>query len=288
MTAMPPPAAADRKALARGVARAGSSFYWAMRLLPRPQREAMFALYAYCRELDDIADGTAPLAEKRGRLAAWRRELDALYAGMPATPVSLALLDPIRRCRLPREEFEEIIAGMEMDAAGVMLAPLLPDLRLYCRRVAGAVGVLTLGIMGDRSRPAGCLALVLGEAMQLTNILRDLREDAALGRLYLPRETLAEAGIVAASPDEVLAHEALPWVCDIVAAMAAARFQEARLMVPEVDPVAAAPAVMMMDIYSRLLDRLRERGWQALDQRPALGKLELVSIALRHKVFGAA
>ncbi len=287
MTAPPGPTA-DRKALARGVARAGSSFYWTMRLLPRPQREAMFALYAYCRELDDIADGPAPLAEKRGRLAAWRRELDALYAGMPATPVSLALLGPIRRCKLPREEFEEVIAGMEMDANGVMLAPLLPDLRLYCRRVAGAVGVLTLGIMGDRSRSAGCLALALGEAMQLTNILRDLREDATLGRLYLPRETLAEAGIVAASPNEVLAHDALPWVCDIVAAMAAARFEEAGLMLNEVDRAAAAPAMVMMDVYSRLLDRLRRRGWEDLDRRPSLGKLELLSIALRHKVFGAA
>lgn len=278
----------DRRSVARGVARAGSSFYWAMRMLPRPQRDAMFALYAYCRELDDIADGDAPLAEKRGRLAAWRRELDAIYAGMASTPVGMALHDPIRRHDLPRDEFEEIIKGMEMDAGGMMLAPLLCDLRLYCRRVAGAVGVLTLGIMGDRSRPAGCFALVLGEAMQLTNILRDVSEDAALGRLYLPREVLAEAGIVAASPAEVLAHDALPWVCDTLAGMAETRFGEARLMLPEVNRDASRPALVMMDVYRRLLDRLMARGWQDLDARPSLGKLELVAIALRHRMFGGA
>ncbi|SOD93995.1 squalene/phytoene synthase family protein [Caenispirillum bisanense] len=261
---------------------------WGLRLLPRGRRAALTALTAYCRELQAVADGPVPLAEKRGRLAAWRRELDALYAGLPATGLSLALLDPIRRYDLPRDELEEIVKGMEMDAAGIMLAPLLCDLRLYCRRVAGAVAILGLGILGDRSRPAGCFGLVLGEAMQMTVILRDLADDAALGRLYLPRETLAEAGIVAASPAEVLGHDALPWVCDSLAALAASRFEEARLMLPELRPTAAQGAGVMLEAHRRLLDRLTARGWRDLDQRPALGRLELIGLSLRHRVFGAA
>lgn len=281
-------AAAAPRPRRRAFAQRPSPLTFSLRLLPRPQREAMAALAAYCREMDEIADGTAPLAEKRGRLAAWRRELEALYAGMPATPVGIALQAPIRRHDLPRGEFEEIIAGMEMDAAGIMLAPMLCDLRLYCRRVAGAIAVLALGILGDRSRPAGCFGLVAGEALQLVYILRDLPRDARLGRLYLPRETLAEAGIVAASPHEVLAHDALPWVCDTLAAMAETRLQEARLMLPEVRPEAARPAQVMMDLHRRLLERLSARGWRDLETRPALGRFEMLAVALRHRMFGAA
>lgn len=266
----------------------GGALGWALRMLPRPQREALAALKSFCREIDDIADGPAPLAEKRGRLAAWRRELDAIYAGLPATSAGMALQAPIRHYGLPRSEFDEIIAGKEMDAAGIMLAPLLCDLRLYCRRVAGATGVLTLGIMGDGGRPAGCFALVMGEAMRLTTLLRDLTSDAAKGRLYLPRESLAEAGIVAASPHEVLSHEALPWVCNTVAAMAETRFQEARLLAPEVRPASVRPALVVMDVHRRLLERLTARGWRDLETRPSLGRLEIVGVALRHRMFGAA
>ncbi len=261
--------------------RAGSSFYWAMRLLPRERREAMFALYAYCRALDDIADGDAAEAVKRDQLQAWRRELDALFDGRPSHPVACALVGPVHRYDLERAPLQALIDGMEMDVAGGMVAPPLAELRLYCARVAGAVGLLSVRVFGCRG--ADRFALALGEALQLTNILRDLGEDAALGRLYLPRELLAEAGINDHDPARVLAHPALPRVCEQMADMAETLYAEAQALAA---PHARAlrPALAMMGAYRTLLDRLRRRGWQAGQARLSLSRWEMLWTALRAMV----
>lgn len=256
--------------------------------MPRPARRAMAAVDAFRRELRGIADGPAPLAEKRGRLAAWRREVDALGAGLPATPVGIALLEPMRRHGLARAELEALVGGAEMDTVGVMLAPLACDLRLYCRRTAGAMAVLGLAALGDHSPASGYFALTLGEAAALTILLRDLPHNADLNRLHLPRETLAEAGIVAASPREVLSHPALPAVCQAVAATARAAYEDARSLLADVHPAALLPCLMALDVGERLLSRLETRGWQDLETRPHLGRLELASLTLRHRVMGAA
>src|ERR1700754_2720004 len=181
----------------------GSSFYNAMRVLPRAQREAMFEIYSFCRQVDDIADSTGPREQRREELARWRSDIDALYAGEPR-PRTQSLAAPVRHFGLQREDFHAIIDGMEMDVVNDIRAPDDATLELYCDRVASAVGRLSVRVFGMEERDGVALAHHLGRALQLTNILRDLDEDAAFGRLYLPAEGLRAAGIPGTDPTTVL------------------------------------------------------------------------------------
>ena len=260
----------------------GTSFYWGMRLLPGARRKAMYAIYAFCREVDDVADGDAPLQAKLEELSGWRREVDALFAGRPGRPTTLALLDPIARFDLPAGEFHAMIDGMEMDAAGLMRAPPMNELIRYCRCVAGAVGLLSIRVFGAHSDEARRGALALGEALQLTNILRDLSEDAARGRLYLPRELLERHRVACTSPTGALRERALPQVCDALAAHARTRFTDAGRHFGRGERRALRPALVMMHVYRRTLDRLLARGWRRLEEPVRLARPERLWLALRY------
>ncbi len=268
---------------ARDVVRqSGTSFMWAMRLLPEHRRDAMFAIYAFCREVDDIADGDDERPAKETALADWRAEIDRLYAGEARSRTARALAGPVSAFKLEREAFLAIIDGMEMDAAERMRAPSWDELELYCARVAGAVGVLSVRVFGE-SGPAGReVALKLGEALQLTNILRDLHEDAGRGRLYLPREALEAAGITTLEPACVLSDPRLPEACAQVAARARTRFAEAEAALSRCSRRAMRPAIVMMKVYARILERLEARGWQRLAEPVHLSRLEKLAIALRY------
>jgi phytoene synthase len=253
-----------------------------MKVLPPPRRAAMFAIYAFCREIDDIADEPAPHADKLRRLEAWRREIDRLYEGRPEAPTARALLGPVREFALAKEDFLALIEGMEMDAGDALSLPTLDALEYYCDRVACAVGRLSVNVFGAPGATGIAVAYALGQALQLTNILRDLREDATRGRLYLPDELLDRHGIAARDPDAVLADAALPHLCDELAALAHRRFAEAEAAIARCPRRALRPATIMMHVYHRVLDRLEKRGWTRLDQPVALGKAEKLWIALRH------
>lgn len=263
-----------------------SSFYWAMRLLPRPQREAMFALYGYCRMLDDIADGDDSVEVRRARLAVVRGAVAALYeTGVALEPTLAALAPAIRRHDLPRAELEALIDGMEADVNGPLTAPTLAELRLYCRQVAGSVGLLAVRIF---ERPeAEELAVALGEALQLTNILRDVAEDARLGRLYLPAEALEGAGIVIHSPRAVLTHPALPAACALVAELAEQAFARAEAELARIGRARLLPALVMMATYRRLLARLVRGNWREPERPPRLWRLTRLWIALRVAAAGS-
>jgi phytoene synthase len=261
---------------------AGSSFYWAMRILPPARRRAMFAIYAFCRVVDDIADGSAPEAEKRHQLDGWRIEIRRVYEGDPGHPVARALVGPVREYGLRQEDFLAVIDGMEMDVGAGVRAPDLEILELYCRRVAGAVGMLSIRAFGTRGPEAEAFAVALGSALQLTNILRDLKEDAGVGRLYLPRELLRENGIFSDDPAEVLVHPALPSACHALARIARDRFDRAAQALDSCDRVALRPAVVMMVHYRRILDRLSDAGWRDLDRRVGVSRVEKVWIAVRY------
>jgi len=262
-----------------------SSFYWAMRLLPRDQRDAMFALYGYCRLLDDIADGDAPADTRRAKLATMRGALAALFeAGVALDPTLKALKPAIERYGLPRAELEALIDGMEMDVNGPLTAPRLAELRLYCRRVAGAVGLLAVRIFG---RPeAEALAIALGEALQLTNILRDVAEDAALGRLYLPAEALHAAGMAAHTPRAVLTHPALPRACAMVAELAEEEYAKAEAELARLGRRRLFPALVMMATYRLLLTRLMRAKWRYPEHPPRIGRLMRLAIALKVAAAG--
>ncbi len=255
----------------RGLVKAsGSTFYWSMRLLPSPRREAIYALYALCRELDNLADGPFTVPAKRLGLAGWSTEIDELFKGRPGHVLTVALAPAVAEYALERAEFNELIDGLRLDAGGTMQAPTLEILELYCRRVAGSVGLLMLPILGARTPAAAAFALLLGTAMQLTNILRDLGEDAAHGRLYLPREMLEAAGIAERAAGTVLGHANLERACESLAALAASRYAEAAACFPAEERVALRPALLMMAAYRRLLHRLRGGPWPN-PSRPRIG-----------------
>jgi squalene synthase HpnD len=264
---------------------AGTSFYWAMRILPPPRRAAMFAIYAFCREVDDIADEAGTLAEKRDGLAAWRAEIDALYAGRATHLISRALLPAIEAYKLRREDFIAVIDGMEMDAVADIRAPSLSELDLYCARVASAVGHLSVRAFGDDSPAADRVAESLGRALQLTNILRDVAEDAQRGRLYLPRDLLEAHGIDSDDPATVLRHPALPLVCRDLAGIAAGHYDAAAAAMRLCSRRAMRPAAIMQAVYRATFDRLVAADWRDLARpvrTPTPLKLWLV---VRHGLF---
>jgi len=178
------------------VAKSGTSFGPGMAILSKPQRQAMYAIYAFCRDVDDTADDvTISQGDRLEKLQLWRDEIDALYEGTPNWLTSLALLEPIYTFNLPKAEFLAMIDGMAMDAAETMRAPSRDDLALYTRRVAGSVGILSMRVFGPDDAIADKFALKLGDAFQLTNILRDVAEDGTRGGIYLPREAMEKVGV---------------------------------------------------------------------------------------------
>lgn len=241
---------------------AKSSFSLGMKLLSRQRREAMRAVYAFCRVVDDIADGPLPTPEKRALLADWRDEIDRLYGDAPRSAIGRALSGPVARHHLPREEFVLMIEGMEMDANGPVVAPSEADLGRYNRRVAGSVGMLSMRIFGAWvGEPSRDFALSLADALQTTNILRDVEEDARIGRLYLPRETLARAG-VAPDPATIAADPNLPAARADLAARARAAFGRARAAIPRHSRLRLAPALAMLGVYEGYLDRMEASGFR--------------------------
>jgi phytoene synthase len=277
--------AADLAHVLAVVRGAGSSFYGAMRTLPKDRRDAMFAVYAFCREIDDIADDPMPHAERAAALSEWRREIDRLYEGRPQKPTARALLQPIARYALRKADFVALIDGMEMDSDNAFHGPSMDMLTLYCERVAGAVGMLSVRVFGEPGAAGERLAWSLGQALQLTNILRDLLEDAERGRLYLPADLLNKHGIATREPAAVLAHPALPAVCGDLAALTRQRYAEAMAAMRDCDRRKIRPAIVMMQVYRQVLEKLIQRGWQRLDQPAKVSKAAKIWIALRYGLF---
>ena len=279
-----PQAPVDPAALQAQIA--GSSFYTAMRLMPKAERAAMFAVYTYCRLVDDIADdGTRPRDVRAKELQRWRADLDALYAGRPAGQAAF-LQGPVRDFGLRQADFLAVIDGMDMDVAEDIRAPDLATLTLYCDRVAVAVGRLSTRIFGMDEGPGLELANRLGQALQLTNILRDIDEDAAIGRLYLPREPLVQAGIVTTDPIAAIGDPRVDLVCRELAARALDHFAAAervlrarprgRLMAPR----------LMAAVYRAILQDMLALGWMPPRRRVRIGKLRLLWIVARCSVLG--
>lgn len=259
----------------------GSSFYLAMRILHREQREAMFEVYAFCRAVDDIADCDAPRQQRLTRLAEWRGNIEALYAGH--IPFGLErLAQSIDRFALPKRDFLAVIDGMEMDARADIRAPSLTQLDLYCDRVACAVGRLSVHIFGMNDVDGRALAHHLGRALQFTNILRDIDEDAAVGRLYLPQEALRLAEIEIADPISVVSNPRLGKACAFLAERARDHFGKAdEIMARCSHRVVRAPKIMG-EVYRQILAAMVARGWSRPRNRVHVKKSHLVWIVLRH------
>ena len=261
---------------------AKSSFYSAMKLMAKPQREGMYAIYAFCRVVDDIADdGVGTRMERTAELQEWREDLASLFIG--GRPGRAAFLAEVIESFQPRlADFLAVIDGMQMDIDGDIVAPSYEVLDLYCDRVASAVGRLSIKVFGMDEEPGFALAHHLGRALQLTNILRDLDEDAAIGRLYLPREHLVDAGISPVDSKKILDGPGLDESCRKVAAIAQTHYAKAHeIMAAKPKGDLRAPRLMGA-VYSEILKRMLVQGWAPPRRRVKLPKPLLAYLALRH------
>ena len=259
-------------------AQSGSSFYYSFLFLPQEKREAITALYAFCREVDDVVDECPDPALARTKLAWWRQELADTFAGKPQHPVGKALLPVIRRHDLAIEQFQEIIDGMEMDLEQNRY-PDFKALHLYCYRVASVVGILAATLFGHQERQTLKYAHDLGLAFQLTNIIRDVGEDARRNRIYLPQDELARFGV---TEQDILHQRTTPAFKQLMAFQverAQQIYAQAFQHLPKTDRRAQRPGLVMAAIYQALLGEIESDEFQVLHQRTSLTPLRKFWIA---------
>ncbi|RNI19634.1 presqualene diphosphate synthase HpnD [Flexivirga caeni] len=257
------------------------NFYYGIRLLPVRKRHGLCALYALARRIDDIGDGNAPLEHKRAALAKVRKQLSDIDSA--TDPVLVAVAETARRFPVPLEAFDELIDGVEMDLADTSYETF-DDLRVYCRCVAGSIGRLCLSIFGNGTDPrAPLFADQLGIALQQTNILRDIREDLLLGRIYLPREELADFGVRLQLDDAGTLHDPDARLASYIefAAQRAQHWYELGLrLLPELDHRSAACCAAMSGIYHHLLVRIQQNPTVVYERRMSLPAHEKGRVAL--------
>jgi len=262
----------------RKAARSGSSFYYAFLFLPPERRRAITALYAFCREVDDAVDEVANPDIARTKLAWWRQEIAAAFAGEPTHPVALALRGVVAAFPLPQEHFQAVIDGMAMDLDHNRYLDFA-DLERYCHRVAGVVGLMSAEIFGCTDAGTQRYARDLGIAFQLTNIIRDVGEDARRGRIYLPQDELARFGV---APSALLRGEGGDAFRALMAyQVTRARKWYARALdaLPAQDRRAQRPGLIMAAIYRALLGEIEAAEYRVLDRRLGLTPLRKFWIA---------
>ncbi len=261
-------------------ARSGSSFYYSFLFLPTEQRRAIMALYAFCREVDDVVDDCSDPAVAQAKLGWWRDEIANLYRGTPQHPVTHALQPAIARYHLPQEHLQEIIDGMAMDLTQARYASF-KELSLYCYRVASVVGLMAATIFGYEERRTLKYAHDLGMAFQLTNILRDVGEDAARGRIYLPADEMTRFGV---SAEDVLTRHMSDGMRDLLryqAERARSYYDKAFAHLPVVDRYRQRSGLIMAAIYLSTLDAIEQQGYPVLERRVRLSPWRKLWIAWR-------
>ncbi len=260
--------------------RSGSSFASAFWMLPKPKRNALHAIYAFCRLADDIVDDPEIAGNRTALLARWREELDGAYRGKAQHAVGVALSDAIERFRLPEHVFLDLLAGVEFDLGDEPIETF-DDLRLYCYRVASTVGLLVVRILGFKNPQSLEFAETLGIAVQLTNVLRDVGDDASTGRIYLPKDELERFGV---STESLLAGrrtDELQLMLSFYAKRTTSYYERAEQLLPNEDRRSLRPATAMGRIYQALLDELIERKFPCFEQPLRLSKPRRVVIAAK-------
>ncbi|WP_397475667.1 presqualene diphosphate synthase HpnD [Pusillimonas sp.] len=266
-------------------AASGSSFYYSFLFLPPEQRKAITALYAFCREVDDVVDECSDPSVARSKLAWWHAEVDKMFAGKPEHPVTRALFPHLAERRITAERMHAVIAGMEMDLDQSRYLDW-PGLRTYCWHAAGVVGELSVGIFGYTDDNTLEYADKLGLAFQLTNIIRDVGDDARRGRIYLPIDELQKFDVKAS---EILASqhsERFENLMRFQTQRARQFYREAMLALPEADRRKQRPGLAMAAIYHALLDEIERDGWHVLEQRVSLTPIRKFWLAWKTWVGG--
>jgi phytoene synthase len=263
----------------------GSSFYYSFLFLPTERRRAITALYAFCREVDDTVDETSDQSVARIKLAWWRTELAAMYKGAPTHPVTQALQPHLAAYKLQQEHLQAIVDGMEMDLDQSRYLDYA-GLRKYCWHVAGVVGILSASIFGAGNPQTLQYAEKLGLAFQLTNIIRDVGDDARKGRIYLPVNELQQFGVTAADILNFRHSEKFEALMKFQADRARAMYDEAFALLPKEDRRAQRPGLMMAAIYRTLLDEIEGEHFKVLNQRISLTPLRKLWLAWKTYIRG--
>ncbi len=266
-------------------AQSGSSFYYSFLFLPAERRRAIMALYAFCREVDDVVDECHDLALASTKLAWWRQEVGRIADGQPQHPVGQALQAASRDFSLPAEQLLEIIDGMEMDLQQSRYLDF-KGLSLYCYRVASVVGLLSAEIFGYRDRQTLKYAHDLGMAFQLTNIIRDVGEDARRGRIYIPIDELQRFNVPAADLLNARYSDNFVALMRFQAERAEKYYAQAFAQLPAVDRKSQRPGLIMAAIYRTLLDEIRAENFQVLHQRIALTPVRKLWLAAKTWIAG--
>ncbi|WP_137176155.1 presqualene diphosphate synthase HpnD [Massilia sp. HP4] len=256
----------------------GSSFYYSFLFLPPERRRAITALYAFCREVDDTVDEATDGSVARIKLAWWRTEVSKMYGGTPTHPVMLALQPHIATYKLGEKHLLAIVDGMEMDLDQSRYLDY-PGLQRYCWHVAGVVGILSASIFGYTDPQTLAYAEKLGLAFQLTNIIRDVGDDARKGRIYLPVNELQQFGVTANDLLKLQHSEKFEALMRFQAERAQAVYDEALALLPKQDRRAQRPGLMMAAIYRTLLDEIQRDGFHVLNQRISLTPLRKLWLA---------
>ncbi len=266
-------------------AKSGSSFYYSFLFLPPERRKAITALYAFCREVDDVVDECKDPAIARIKLAWWRNEINQTFKGVAQHPVTQSLLPAIQQFNLPEEHFQEIIDGMEMDL-NQNRYPDFKTLQLYCYRVASVVGLLSAEIFGYQDRKTLKYAHDLGMAFQLTNIIRDVGEDARRNRIYLPLDEMAQYGVTEADIFNFKENEHFSRLMSFQVERAQTYYDAAFSNLPESDRKSQLPGIIMAAIYRSLLNEIQNDGCKVLSSRTALTPLRKLWLAWKTWVKG--
>ena len=263
----------------------GSSFYYSFLFLPPERRRAITALYAFCREVDDTVDETSDQSVARIKLAWWRTEVSAMYKGSPTHPVTQALQPHLAAYDLQEQHLQAIIDGMEMDLDQSRYLDY-PGLRKYCWHVAGVVGILSASIFGASNPQTLQYAEKLGLAFQLTNIIRDVGDDARKGRIYLPVSELQQFNVTAADILNFRHSDKFEALMKFQAERARAVYDEAFALLPKEDRRAQRPGLMMAAIYRTVLDEIERDDFKVLNQRISLTPLRKLWLAWKTYVRG--
>ncbi len=266
-------------------AASGSSFYYAFLFLPKPRRAAITAFYAFCREVDDVVDETADTGVARTKLAWWQSEVAKSFSGQPSHPVMKALMPMTARFNIKAGHLLAVIEGCQMDLEQTRYLDY-PNLQRYCHLVAGVVGEVAAGIFGQTQAQTTQYAHTLGQALQLTNIIRDVGEDAMRGRIYLPVNELQQFDVKAHEILKRSYSERFTGLMKFQAARAHRLYDEAFALLPEVDRRAQKPGLMMASIYRTLLREIERDNFQVMHQRVSLTPLRKLWLAWRVQALG--
>ncbi len=259
----------------------GSNFYYSFLFLPKPKRQAMYTVYAFCHAVDDAVDDPGPGQNPQERLDAWRTELSAAYQGHPTHAVTISLAKHAQQLQIPQKYFEELIAGMEMDLTTTRYQTF-DDLALYCYRVASVVGLICLKVFGTTSPRAQEYAIALGKAFQLTNIIRDIGADADRGRIYLPQEELAQFNCPESTLLEKQYTPALVQLLKFQCARARDYYEQAQAIIqnlPTTDRKALTAAEIMRGVYSRILSQIEDSNYKIFGPRISLPSSQRLLLA---------